>query len=143
MWTWLLRLIPIVGRCSPVVIALIVGAAGGWYVTNQYHEERAQEEALQAAIERAEQGKREYAKIMRINDELDASMRRIGDLDAELDRMRKLAAKRAVARAGDVDAEAVNKCERLLAEGLELLVEGGELLQRNALRHDALVRTLE
>lgn len=63
MWTWLLRLIPIVGRCSPVVIALIVGAAGGWYVTNQYHEERAQEEALQAAIERAEQGKREYAKI--------------------------------------------------------------------------------
>lgn len=45
MWTWLLRLIPIVGRCSPVVIALIVGAAGGWYVTNQYHEERAQEEA--------------------------------------------------------------------------------------------------
>ena len=58
MWTWLLRLIPIVGRCSPVVIALIVGAAGGWYVTNQYHEERAQEEALQAAIERAEQGKK-------------------------------------------------------------------------------------
>lgn len=70
-------------------------------------------------------------------------MRRIGDLDAELDRVRKLATKRAAARAGDVDAEAVNKCERLLAEGSELLVEGGELLQRNALRHDALVRTLE
>lgn len=112
-------------------------------MTNQYHEERAQEEALQAAIERAEQGKREYAKIMRINDELDASMRRIGDLDAELDRVRKLAAKRAATRAGDVDVEAVSKGERLLAEGSELLVEGGELLQRNALRHDALVRTLE
>lgn len=143
MWTWLLRLLPFVGKCSPVVIALIVGAVGGWYVTNQYHEERAQEAALQAAIERAEQGKREYAKIMRINDELDASMRRIGDLDAELDRVRKLAAKRAAARAGSVDAGAVDKCERLLAESAELLAEGGELLQRNALRHDALVRARE
>lgn len=143
MWTWLLRLLPIIGKCSPVVIALIVGAAGGWYVTNQYHEECAQEAALQAAIERAEQGKREYAKIMRINDELDASMRRIGDLSAELDRVRKLAAQRADARARGVDAGAVDRCERLLAESAELLTEGGELLQRNALRHDALVRTLE
>ena len=143
MWTWILRLLPVVGKCSPVVIALIVGAFGGWYVTNQYHEERAHEAALKAAIERAEQGKREYAKIMRINDELDASMRRVGGLSAELDRVRKLAAKRAAARAGDVDAGAVDKCERLLAESAELLMEGGELLQRNALRHDALVRARE
>ena len=40
------------------IVNAIKGAAGGWYVTNQYHEERAQEEALQAAIERAEQGKK-------------------------------------------------------------------------------------
>ena len=120
-----------------------MGATGGWYKTNQYHEERAQEAALQAAIECAEQGKREYAKIMRINDELDASMRRIDDFDAELDSVRKLAAKRAAARAGNVDAGAVDKCERLLAESAEFLAEGGELLQRNALRHDALVRARE
>lgn len=143
MWGWVLRLLPAVMKCSPIALALIVGAAGGWYVTNQYHEERAHEAALQAAIERAEQGKREYAKIMRINDELDASLRRIGGLSAELDRVRKLAAKRAAARASELDSGAVDKCERLLAESAELLTEGGELLQRNALRHDALVRTLE
>ena len=143
MWGWMLRLLPTVAKASPLVLAFLAGSVGGWYVTNQYHEERAHEAALKAAIERAEQGRREYAKIMRINDELDASMRRIGGLSAELDRVRKLAAKRAAARAGDVDAGAVGKCERLLSEGSELLVEGGELLQRNALRHDALVRATE
>lgn len=42
-----------------------------------------------------------------------------------------------------VDGTAVERCERLLREGGELLAEGGTLLQRNALTHDALARTRE
>lgn len=35
------------------------------------------------------------------------------------------------------------KCEMLLSEGLQLLREGTELLQRNAIEHDALVKAVQ
>lgn len=69
-------------------------------------------------------------------------MRRVGDLRGELDRVRKLAEHRAAARARGMDTAAVGRCERLLAESADLLAEGGELLQRNALKHDVLARSL-
>ena len=103
------------------------------------------EQEMSAAVARAEQGKRDYARLVEAQNGLDAWRRNAVDLDAELRRVQSAAEKRDRASASvtcDMDRAAVRRCEALLRESAELLTEGGELLQRNAATHDAVIKAM-
>ena len=101
------------------------------------------EQEMSAAVARAEQGKKDYARLVEAQNGLDAWRR--NDLDAELRREQSAAEKRDRASASvtcDMDRAAVRRCEALLRESAKLLTEGGELLQRNAANHDAVIKAM-
>ena len=103
------------------------------------------EQEMSAAVARAEQGKRDYARLVEAQNGLDAWRRNAVDLDAELRRVQSAAEKRDRASASvtcGMDRAAVRRCEALLRESAELLTEGGELLQRNAATHDAVIKAM-
>ena len=123
------------------VIAFAFGVFSGWYVTSTQYDEQNAQDALNAAVARAEQGKRDYAKVIDAQNALDEARRRQSDLAGELARMRQQAAVRKTRESADacrVEREAVARCEGLLREGAELVAEGADLLVRNAAVHDAL-----
>lgn len=103
------------------------------------------EARLAAAVERANMGKDYYVKLVKAQEALDAARVDGVDLRSELERVRKSYADRArkTDSAGNVACTANARCEELLRESLELLVEGGELLQRNAAKHDALANAVK
>ena len=122
------------------VIAFAFGLFSGWYVTTEHYDERIAKEALDAAVARAEQGKRDYAKVIAAQNALDDARRRQSDLAGDLARMRQQAVRRTRESADTcrVEREAASRCEDLLREGADLVAEGADLLERNASVHDAL-----
>lgn len=144
MWAWIFRLVPLLKTGSPVLVALACGAFVSWYLTNDHYQKEIKATELKMAIERAEQGKKEYAKIVAVTNKYDIAKRDLISSRADLERLRNAYHRtRAQASTPSVDAEAIGRCEELLREGAELLSEGRELLQSNALAHDALVETVE
>lgn len=101
---------------------------------------------LDAAVVRAQDGRKAYERLVEAQNALDALRAERVDVDAELERLRRAfasRAKRPSAPACAVERAAVARCEDLLREGAEILAEGGALLQRNAGAHDAVVRAIE
>lgn len=129
----------VIGAC---VISFVVGYA---HSTAKW-EARVQTSELEAAVARANQGRKDYAKLVEAQNQI-ASLRRDADrLDADLRRVQRSAENRvrkASASACRDERAAVARCEGLLRESSELLAEGGELLQRNAAVHDALVQLVK
>lgn len=129
-----------------VSVACVLGACTvGFLIGDNGGEIELQAAQLQAAVLRAEQGRKAYDKLVAAQDALDAARRDAVRLDGELERMRlaeSQRAKRASADACRVERTAIARCEKLLNESAELLVEGSQLLQRGSGIHDALVRTL-
>lgn len=126
-------------------VAMIVGAASSWYLTSDHYEKVLQNKELEAAIARAEQGKRDYVRIIEAQNGLDSWRATADSFADELGRLREQSRRRSVresASACRVEREAVAKCEGLLAESIELLAEGAELSERNAAVHDALASTM-
>lgn len=126
------------------VIAFAFGLFSGWYVTSEHYDEKIAQDALDAAVARAEQGKKDYAKVIEAQNSLDAWRSSAESMSVELDRMRD--AQRSVresASACRVERAAVARCEGLLREGSSLLAEGADLLERNAGIHDALASTVK
>lgn len=123
-----------------LVIAFAFGLFSGWYVTSKLYDERIAQDALDAAVARAEQGKKDYAKVIAAQNALDEARRRQSDLAGDLARMRQQAVRRTreSADACRVEREAASRCEDLLREGADLVAEGADLLERNASVHDAL-----
>lgn len=103
------------------------------------------EARLAAAVERANMGKDYYVKLVKAQEALDAARVDGVDLRSELERVRKSYADRArkADSAGSVACPANARCEELLRESIELLVEGGDLLQRNAAIKDALAKAVK
>ena len=122
-------------------IAFAFGVLSGWYVTSTHYDEQIAQDALNAAVARAEQGKRDYAKVIDAQNALDAARRRQSDTAAEFARLRQQLARREQRDSADacrMERAAATRCENLLRESQELLAEGSELLERNAAVHDAL-----
>lgn len=128
------------------VAAYVVGFIVGETHADKRWEAEATERELSAAIARADQGKKDYAKLVEAQNQI-ASLRRDADrLDADLRRVQRSAENRvrkASASACRDERAAVTRCESLLRESAELLGEGGELLQRNAAVRDALVQLVQ
>lgn len=118
------------------------GAVGGYmYASHEYGEEIANVK-LQAAIVRANDGRKSYEKLVAAQNALDASRRDAVRLSDDLDRLQRTykdRERRASADACRVERAAIARCEDLLREGASLAQEGGKLLQRNAGLHDAAV----
>lgn len=118
------------------------GAVGGYmYASHEYGEEIANVK-LQAAIVRANDGKKAYEKLVAAQNALDASRRdavRLSDDLARVQRTYEDRERRASSDACRVERAAVARCEDLLRESTGLLAEGSDLLQRNSAVHDAAV----
>ena len=116
------------------------GAVGGYmYASHEYGEEIANVK-LQAAIVRANDGRKAYEKLVAAQNALDASRRDAVRFSDDLDRVQRAyqdRERRASADACRVERAAIARCEGLLRESTELLAEGSGLLQRNAGVHDA------
>ena len=116
------------------------GAVGGdMYASHEYGEEIANVK-LQAAIVRANDGRKAYEKLVAAQNALDASRRDAVRFSDDLDRVQRAyqdRERRASADACRVERAAIARCEGLLRESTELLAEGSGLLQRNAGVHDA------
>lgn len=129
---------------SNVIVCAVCFAVGFGYAAYRGDAELAQAQ-LDAAIERANMGKDYYAKLVKAQNELEAARGDSINLRGELERVRKSYADRArkADSAGSVACPANARCEELLRESIELLVEGGDLLQRNAAQHDALANAVK
>ena len=96
---------------------------------------------LQAAEERAEQGRKDYEKLVSALDEVESVRTELDRVRGNSDRMRRALEDRL--RRAETGPECTQSteyaaCLRLLKEGVELLSEGRELVVREAARGDAL-----
>lgn len=126
--------------------AVVAAFLAGVILTHKYESQKLENAELQAAILRANDGRKSYERILEAQNELDALRSERDGLRTSVERLRRAEsqrAKRESASACGMEREAVAKCERLLKEGADLLAEGGNLLQRNAGIHDALARATE
>ena len=126
------------------VIAFAFGLFYGWYVASDHYDKKISQDQLDAAVARAEQGKKAYEKLIEAQNGLDAWRSSAESMSAELDRMRnEQRSLRESASACRVERAAVARCEGLLREGSSLLAEGADLLERHAGIHDALASTVK
>ena len=126
------------------VIAFAFGLFYGWYVASDHCDKKISQDQLDAAVARAEQGKKAYEKLIEAQNGLDAWRSSAESMSAELDRMRnEQRSLRESASACRVERAAVARCEGLLREGSSLLAEGADLLERNAGIHNALASTVK
>ena len=126
------------------VIAFAFGLFYGWYVASDHYDKKISQDQLDAAVARADQGKKAYEKLIEAQNGLDAWRSSAESMSAELDRMRnEQRSLRESASACRVERAAVARCEGLLREGSSLLAEGADLLERNAGIHDALASTVK
>lgn len=122
--------------------ACVACFAGGFGLAHYRKEAELEEWKKAAAAELAEHERSSHEKLVEALDALERARGDAVDLRADLERV-QLAANRRVQRASatacSAERAAVARCEGLLREGVELLTEGGALLQRNASIHDAAV----
>ena len=127
-------------------LAIVAAFRVGVICTYKYEEQKLENAELQAAILRANDGRKAYERILAAQNELDALRVQHDGVRSSLERMRRAESertKRESASPCGVEREAISKCERLLREGAELLAEGDELLRNHAAIHDALARSIE
>ena len=122
-----------------LVLSAAFFVAGYQYAAALYGEDIANFK-LEAAIVRANDGRKAYEKLVAAQNALDASRRDAVRLSGDLDRVQRAyqnRERRASADACRVERAAIARCEGLLRESTELLAEGSGLLQRIAGVHDA------
>ena len=123
--------------------ACIACFAAGFGLAHYRKEAELEEWKKTAAAELAEHERSSHEKLVEALDALERARGDAVDLRADLERVRVAAdgrVQRASAAACSAERAAVSRCEGLLREGVELLAEGGALLQRNAQVHDAVVQ---
>ena len=131
-------------------VALVAGAvlcyASGFALAHFMGESRMREAELEAAVQRADQGREAYEKLVAAQDALDAARRDAVDLRADAERVRVAAedrVRRAEASSGRADSADAAGCAKLLGRCASLLARGGELAQSAAAKHDALVEAVK
>ncbi len=125
--------------------ALVAAFIGGYQYAAALYERDIAELREAEAVTRADQGRKDYAKIVKAMDEAEKLRGNLDASRADADRVRRAYERRLrEARAsGKSDGEAVSRSDRLLKEGIELLQEGRELLERNAVKHDGLAEAVK
>ena len=127
-------------KCVAVLVASAAIFIAGYQYAAAFYGEEIANVKLQAAIVRANDGRKAYEKLVAAQNALDASRRDAVRLSDDLDRVQRAyqnRERRASADACRVERAAIARCEGLLRESTELLAEGSELLQGNAAVHDA------
>lgn len=127
-------------------VAAVLGSVVIGFLLGDYRGEiRLQDAQLQAAAQRADDGRKSYERLVEAQNALDAARRDAVDLrdmsvrvrDAYEDRLRR------AEKSADKPCRAdCSECERLLSRSAELLGRGGTLLQDAAARHDAVVKAV-
>ncbi len=121
---------------------VVVSTASGYFVRGVMAERDMTELLRSEAVVRAEQGRKDYAKLVAA---VDAAASVSGDLDrarADAERMRQSferRLRRAEAITQDADGADLARCTALLRESTELLSEGRELAIRSAAKADAVI----
>lgn len=126
---------------ASAVLAFAVGFGLAYY----RGEEQLKDAQLDAAVVRAQDGRKAYERLVEAQNALDALRAARVDVDAELERLRRAVASRAERPSAStcaVERAAVARCEGLLRESAELLAEGRGLLQRNAEIRDVTMKAL-
>ena len=131
-------------KYAAVTILVFVVFAAGYQLASARGDASLKSYQLEAAVARAEQGRKDYAKLVSAVDQVVAADVDIERIRSDTDRMRRAYESRlrkASAAACNAEQAAVARCEKLLRESVGLIEEGRSLLLRNAAVHDALVST--
>lgn len=131
-------------KYAAVTMLVFVVFAAGYQLASARGDAALKSYQLEAAVARAEQGKKDYAKLVSAVDQVVAADVDIERIRSDTDRMRRAYESRlrkASAAACNAEQAAVARCENLLRESVGLIEEGRSLLLRNAAVHDALVST--
>ena len=131
-------------KYAAVTMLVIVVFAAGYQLASARGDAALKSYQLEAAVARAEQGRKDYAKLVSAVDQVVAADVDIERIRSDTDRMRRAYESRlrkASAAACNAEQTAVARCENLLRESVGLIEEGRSLLLRNAAVHDALVST--
>ena len=131
-------------KYAAVTMLVFVVFAAGYQLASARGDAALKSYQLEAAVARAEQGKKDYAKLVSAVDQVVAADVDIERIRSDTDRMRRAYESRlrkASAAACNAEQAAVARCEKLLRESDGLIEEGRSLLLRNAAVHDALVST--
>lgn len=128
------------------VAAVLAAGVVGFLIGDYRGEIELQDERLQAAVLRAQQGRQQYEKLVAAQDALAAARRDSVDLRADAERVRRAyedRLRRAEASAGGAVGAAPAGCTQLLVRCTDLLARGGSLAQDFAAKHDAVVQAVK
>lgn len=128
-----------------VLALLAVSFAAGYGVRGTKADAEMAELQKTEAVIRAEQGRKDYAKLVAAVDAAAAVRSELDRAQSDAERMRQSferRLRRAEALAQDADGTELAACTRLLRESVDLLSEGRELALEIGSRHDA-VSTLQ
>lgn len=131
-------------KYAAVTMLVFVVFAAGYQLASARGDAALKSYQLETAVARAEQGRKDYAKLVSAVDQVVAADVDIERIRSDTDRMRRAYESRlrkASAAACNAEQAAVARCENLLRESVGLIEEGRSLLLRNAAVHDALVST--
>lgn len=126
-------------------VAVLAAGVVGFLIGDYRGEIELQDERLQAAVLRAQQGRQQYEKLVAAQDALAAARRDSVDLRADAERVRRAyedRLRRAEATSSRTDTSAPSGCPQLLLRCTDLLARGGSLAQDFAAKHDATVDLL-
>lgn len=145
MWKGLLSLAES-ALTSVSLWVFIAGFCTGMAVCADWYGDKMKDAELAAAVQRAEQGRRDYEKLVYAQNVADALRRDAVDLRNVNDRLRRAVSDRT--RSADTTSADVERAQRAACEGLllrcsEALGRGCGLLQDVAVTHDALVEAVK
>ncbi|WP_410106229.1 hypothetical protein [Sutterella wadsworthensis] len=132
-------------KVSAVAVLVLAVFAAGYQLASARGDAALKAYQLEAAEARAEQGRKDYARLVAAMDAVATSRSELDSARADADRMRNAfdrRLRRAEALAQEPDGADLARCTALLRESTELLSEGRELAIRSAAKADA-VSTLQ
>lgn len=122
------------------LVLVVVSTASGYFVRGVMAERDMTELLRSEAVARAEQGRKDYAKLVAAVDAAAAVRSELDRAQSDAERLRQSfdrRLRRAEAIAKGADGAELARCTKLLRESVDLLSEGRELALEIGARHDA------
>ncbi|WP_373112326.1 hypothetical protein [Sutterella wadsworthensis] len=131
-------------QAAGALALLAISFAAGYSVRDAKADAEMAELLRSEAVTRAEQGRKDYVKLVAAVDAAAAVRSELDSARADADRMRDAfdrRLRRAEAITQDADGAELAACTKLLRESVDLLSEGRKLALEIGAKHDALVST--